>query len=76
MVDPPIGARRNTRDNTPAIIYTDIVPGDRLEIALAAKGGGSENKSVRSRVWYRHWICRRTKKRDLGKPRRISRQVS
>jgi fumarate hydratase class I len=45
MVDPPIGARRNTKDNTPAIIYTDIVPGDRLEIALAAKGGGSENKS-------------------------------
>jgi fumarate hydratase class I len=45
MVDPPIGARRNTRDNTPAIIYTDIVPGDRLEVALAAKGGGSENKS-------------------------------
>jgi len=45
MVDPPIGARKNTGDNTPAIIYTDIVPGDRLEIALAAKGGGSENKS-------------------------------
>ena len=45
MVDPPIGARKNTRDNTPAIIYTDIVPGDKLEIALAAKGGGSENKS-------------------------------
>ena len=45
MVDPPIGARKNTKDNTPAIIYTDIVPGDRLDIALAAKGGGSENKS-------------------------------
>jgi len=45
MVDPPIGARRNTKDNTPAIIHTDIVPGDRLEVALAAKGGGSENKS-------------------------------
>ncbi len=45
MVDPPIGARKNTGDNTPAVIYTDIVPGDRLEIALAAKGGGSENKS-------------------------------
>ncbi len=45
MVDPPIGARRNTGDNTPAIVYTDIVPGDRLDIALAAKGGGSENKS-------------------------------
>jgi fumarate hydratase class I len=45
MVSPPIGARLNTRDNTPAIIYTDIVPGDELEVALAAKGGGSENKS-------------------------------
>jgi fumarate hydratase class I len=45
MVNPPIGARKNTGDNTPAIIYTDIVPGDRLDIALAAKGGGSENKS-------------------------------
>lgn len=45
MVDPPIGARKNTGDNTPAIIYTDVVPGGRLEIALAAKGGGSENKS-------------------------------
>ncbi len=45
MVDPPIGARKNTKDNTPAIIYTDLVPGDRMEVALAAKGGGSENKS-------------------------------
>jgi fumarate hydratase, class I len=45
MVSPPIGARMNTRDNTPAILYTEIVPGDHLEIALAAKGGGSENKS-------------------------------
>ncbi|MCB1801689.1 MAG: fumarate hydratase, partial [Gammaproteobacteria bacterium] len=45
MVSPPIGERINTRDNTPAIIYTDIVPGNRLEVALAAKGGGSENKS-------------------------------
>jgi len=45
MVDPPIGVRKNTGDNTPAIIYADLVPGDRLEIALAAKGGGSENKS-------------------------------
>ena len=45
MVDPPIGSRRNTGDNTPAIVYTDLVPGGRVEIALAAKGGGSENKS-------------------------------
>jgi len=45
MVDPPIGERRNTRDNTPAIIYQELIPGDKLEIAVAAKGGGSENKS-------------------------------
>lgn len=45
MVNPPIGKRVNTRDNTPAIIYHELVPGDKLEIALAAKGGGSENKS-------------------------------
>ncbi len=45
MVSPPIGGRKNTRDNTPAIVYTEMVPGDKLEVALAAKGGGSENKS-------------------------------
>jgi fumarate hydratase class I len=45
MVDPPIGARKNTRDNTPAIVHTELVPGDGLEVQLAAKGGGSENKS-------------------------------
>lgn len=45
MVSPPIGQRVNTRDNTPAIIYHELVPGDTVEIALAAKGGGSENKS-------------------------------
>jgi fumarate hydratase class I len=45
MVSPPIGARRNTGDNTPAIVHTELVPGDRVEVRLAAKGGGSENKS-------------------------------
>jgi fumarate hydratase class I len=45
MVDPPIGARKNTRDNTPAIVHTELVPGDGLEVQIAAKGGGSENKS-------------------------------
>ncbi|MCW8944271.1 MAG: fumarate hydratase [Sedimenticola sp.] len=45
VVSDPAGARTNTRDNTPAVIHTQIVPGDRLEISLAAKGGGSENKS-------------------------------
>ncbi len=41
----PAGARKNTGDNTPAVIHMTLVPGDTVEIALAAKGGGSENKS-------------------------------
>ena len=45
MVDDPAGERRNTGDNTPAVIHTELVPGDRLEVTLAAKGGGSENKA-------------------------------
>jgi fumarate hydratase class I len=45
MVSDPAGSRLNTRDNTPAIIHTRVVPGDRVEVKLAAKGGGSENKS-------------------------------
>ncbi|MEX6723103.1 fumarate hydratase [Parapedomonas caeni] len=44
VADPAFG-RKNTRDNTPAVIHTQIVPGDHVEIAVAAKGGGSENKS-------------------------------
>jgi fumarate hydratase class I len=45
MVSDPAGKRLNTRDNTPAIIHTELVPGDQVEVQLAAKGGGSENKS-------------------------------
>lgn len=45
MVDDPIIDRVNTKDNTPAIIYTDIVPGDKIKITIAPKGGGSENMS-------------------------------
>lgn len=37
--------RKNTSDNTPAIIHTEIVPGDRVKLTLVAKGGGSENMS-------------------------------
>ena len=43
MVDEPYDARVNTRDNTPAVIYTDVVPGDRLKITVMPKGGGAEN---------------------------------
>ena len=44
MVSHPL-ERKNTGDNTPAVIYTDIVPGDKLKITIAPKGGGSENMS-------------------------------
>jgi len=45
IVSDPAFGRKNTKDNTPAVIHYDIVPGDSVEIRLAAKGGGSENKS-------------------------------
>jgi len=45
MVRQPYSARVNTRDNTPPVIHTEIVPGDRLKIIVAPKGGGSENMS-------------------------------
>jgi fumarate hydratase subunit alpha len=45
MVRQPFSARVNTKDNTPAIIHTTVVPGDRLKIIVAPKGGGSENMS-------------------------------
>jgi fumarate hydratase subunit alpha len=45
MVNQPFSARVNTKDNTPAIIHTDIVSGDRLKISVMPKGGGSENCS-------------------------------
>ena len=45
MVFPPHGARKNTKDNTPAIVHIDLVRGNNIEIDIAAKGGGSEFKS-------------------------------
>lgn len=45
IVAPPIGRRVNTGDNTPAVIHTELVPGDAVDVRLAAKGGGSENKA-------------------------------
>ncbi|MDR3351533.1 MAG: fumarate hydratase [Zoogloeaceae bacterium] len=41
----PAGKRVNTRDNTPAVVHYEIVPGDQVEVICAAKGGGSENKT-------------------------------
>src|SRR6185312_3103061 len=45
VVGDPQFERKNTKDNTPAVIFTEIVPGNTLDITVAAKGGGSENKS-------------------------------
>jgi len=45
MLSDPAGTRKNTRDNTPAVIHMEVVPGDKVEVKLAAKGGGSENKA-------------------------------
>jgi fumarate hydratase class I len=45
ILEDPDGSRRNTGDNTPCVIHYELVPGDRLEVHVAAKGGGSEAKS-------------------------------
>ncbi len=42
----PIGARKNTGDNTPAMLHTRIVPGDQVRVTVAPKGGGAENMSA------------------------------
>jgi fumarate hydratase class I len=46
IVADPLFARRNTGDNTPAVVHTELVAGDTVEVTVAAKGGGSENKST------------------------------
>jgi fumarate hydratase class I len=45
IVSDPGGTRKNTGDNTPAVIHMEVVPGDTVDVRVAAKGGGSENKS-------------------------------
>ncbi len=45
VVADPAFSRRNTKDNTPAVVHTELVPGSHVEVSVAAKGGGSENKS-------------------------------
>lgn len=45
ILSDPAFSRKNTLDNTPAVVHYELVPGDNLEIEIAAKGGGSENKS-------------------------------
>ena len=50
VLDDPIFARKNTKDNTPAVIHMEVVPGDKVDVIVAAKGGGSENKSKMYRL--------------------------
>ena len=45
ILEDPVGKRRNTGDNTPAVVHYELVPGNTIDIRIAAKGGGSENKS-------------------------------
>jgi len=45
VLSDPIFERKNTRDNTPAVVFMEVVPGDKVDVTVAAKGGGSENKS-------------------------------
>jgi fumarate hydratase, class I len=46
IVADPAGKRGNTRDNTPAVVHVELVPDDGVDVTVAAKGGGSENKSM------------------------------
>ena len=46
VVDDPVFERKNTRTNTPAIVYTDIVPGDKIKFMVMPKGFGSENMNA------------------------------
>ena len=45
VLNDPIFERKNTKDNTPAVIHMELVPGGTVDVIVAAKGGGSENKS-------------------------------
>lgn len=45
VLEDPIFSRKNTKDNTPAVIHMEVVRGDKLDVTVASKGGGSENKS-------------------------------
>jgi fumarate hydratase class I len=45
VLSDPAGLRKNTRDNTPAIVHVELVKGNKVDVHIAAKGGGSENKS-------------------------------
>jgi len=45
VVSDPLGTRKNTKDNTPAVVHINLVAGNKVDVSIAAKGGGSENKA-------------------------------
>ena len=47
VLSDPIFERKNTKDNTPAVVFMELIPGDTVDVTVAAKGGGSENKVAR-----------------------------
>ena len=59
IVADPAGARKNTRDNTPSVVHIDMVAGNHVEVMIAAKGGGSENKSkMRLLLYFQFYLLR------------------
>ena len=70
IVDDPVGARKNTGDNTPAVIHMRLVPGDRISFHVAAKGFGSENKAMLGMLPPNHdvadWIVDQVAKMGAG----------
>ena len=70
ILSDPDGLRQNTKDNTPAVIHTKIVPGDRVHINIAAKGGGSEHKAkftvLESSASVVDWILQEVPKMGSG----------
>ena len=56
IVADPAFTRVNTRDNTPAVVHIELVPGDHVEITVAAKGGGSENKAKFAMLNPSDWV--------------------
>ncbi|HEY6579345.1 MAG TPA: fumarate hydratase [Rhizomicrobium sp.] len=70
IVADPAGKRTGTKDNTPAVIHTEFGPGDTLGITVAAKGGGSENKSMFAMLnpsdSVAHWVVERVPEMGAG----------
>jgi fumarate hydratase class I len=73
IVADPAGGRKNTRDNTPAVIHMEIVPGDTVEVTVAAEGGGSRTSrssrcSILPTASSIGWSRRCLRGRRLGPP--------